>query len=162
MITLTSLFMYRPAKGVLKKAGLLTPKFVRYYLLFSTRGLREAMCIALFAMLPGFASYEFDRRIDDTVRVVQSLPSDALWIDARSQAEYAHAHVPGALSLNEDNWDHALAQLFVTWQSPRPIIVYCSEGCSAASQIAKKLIEAGFEPVEVYEGGFEKWKRSKS
>ena len=154
--------MQLSTKGWLTNSSLQAPTLIRRCLLLGTHGIHEAICIALFAILPAVTLYQFDRSTHNAVKLAQNLPSNPLWIDARPQAEYAREHVPGALNLNDENWDHALAQVFDIWHPPRPIVVYCSEGCSAAAQVARKLTEIGIEPVEVYEGGFEKWKRSRS
>jgi rhodanese-related sulfurtransferase len=90
------------------------------------------------------------------------VPANALWIDARSAPEFAREHVPGALNLNETNWNEALVKLFQTWRRPRPIVVYCSFRCSSGTKVATKLKELGVEPVQVLEGGFERWKQSNS
>lgn len=124
------------------------------------RGLREASLIAFFAALPAVALYTRVKGKSENQPVVQPVPEDALWIDARSEAEFAREHIPGALCLNEANWNSALAHVFETWQPPRPIMVYCSTGCSSGAKIAARLTELGIEPVQVFEGGFEKWKAS--
>lgn len=126
------------------------------------RGLREAALIAGCAMLPALALYGYSRVKPEHKPIMQAVSTDALWIDARSEADFAHEHVPGALNLNEHNWDDALARVFETWQPPRPIVVYCSAGCPAGAKIAARLTELGIEPIRVFEGGFEKWKQSNS
>ena len=50
----------------------------------------------------------------------------ALWIDARSEEEFARGHVPGAIQFNEDNWDGLLREVLAAWTPERKLIVYCS------------------------------------
>lgn len=125
------------------------------------KALREIVFIASVAVLPALTFNIHERSRPDSTKIVQAAPNDALWIDARSEADFAREHVPGAMNLNETNWEDALMRLFEVWQPPRPIVVYCSNGCPAGAKIAAKLLNLGIEPVQVFEGGFEKWKQSK-
>ncbi len=124
------------------------------------RGLREAALLLILATLPAVALAVYAKGPAEPAPQAQAVPADALWIDARSETDFARGHILGALNLNEDNWETALVQVFETWQPPRPIVVYCSAGCSASEKIAEKLTDLGIEPVEIYQGGFEAWKRS--
>lgn len=124
------------------------------------RGLKEAIFIALCAAFPAFALYCGDGAMHARTLMVQPVPEGTLWIDARPEAEYVRGHVPGALNLNDNNWDKALAQVFATWQPPRPVLVYCSVGCSSAADVAGRLAALGLEPIKVYEGGFEAWNQA--
>lgn len=131
------------------------------------RWLRESAGIAVCAFVPAFCLYLHDRSVVPTAggEVVapvptQTVPSNALWIDARPEADYRREHVPGALNLNEENWKDALGRVFESWQPSRPVVVYCAEGCSSAGQIAQRLSEMGIEPVQVFAGGFERWKQT--
>ncbi|MEO8438631.1 MAG: rhodanese-like domain-containing protein [Spartobacteria bacterium] len=83
-----------------------------------------------------------------------------LWVDARPEEEFARAHVPGALLLNEDDWDARLRTLLTAWAPERKLVVYCSaKSCSASHAVAERLRhEAGLENVYVLEGGWEEWK----
>jgi rhodanese-related sulfurtransferase len=123
----------------------------------------ETLILSLSACVPALALFSYRQHTSDVPAVAKGaskFAQDALWIDARSTAEFEKGHIPGALSLNEKNWEDALPQLFETWQPPRLIVVYCSAGCPASAKIAAKLTELGIDPVQVMEGGFEEWKRS--
>jgi len=126
------------------------------------RGLREGVLIALLAVLPALALCANDRSEAGSRHSQPGVPADALWIDARPAAEYAREHVPGAINLNDANWDKELASLYKIWRPSRPIVVYCSTHCWSAAEIAARLDELGIKPVQVFAGGFEEWKRSKS
>jgi len=127
---------------------------------------RQVVPLLILALLPFLGAYVNSRNTKPAPQTVPSqeskIPPDALWIDARADADFAQVHVPGAVNLNEKNWDTNLAQLFEIWEPPRPIIVYCSAGCNSGEKIAAKLTDLGIEPVHVYEGGFETWKKSRS
>ena len=85
---------------------------------------------------------------------------DVLWIDARSEAAYRQAHIPGAIHLNEDNWPQAIFSLVEAWlDRPRPLVVYCgSAECNASQQLAERL-RAALPEAEVYslKGGWDAW-----
>ena len=70
-------------------------------------------------------------------------------------------HIPGALLLNDSNWDNGIAGLMDVWLSAvRPIVVYCSsEQCGVSKQTAERLRKA-LPEAEVYrlKGGWEAWR----
>jgi rhodanese-related sulfurtransferase len=80
-----------------------------------------------------------------------------LWIDARPDVSFKSEHIPGAINLNRENWDTALAGLFKSYSPGAEIVVYCSSGCSESQEIADRIRNLGFDPVLVLEGGFEAW-----
>lgn len=84
-----------------------------------------------------------------------------LWIDARPDAEFNQGHVPGAMQLNEDNWDGLLREVLTAWSPERKLVVYCSsQSCNASRAVAERLRkEAGLTNVYVLEGGWEEWQK---
>lgn len=93
-----------------------------------------------------------------TVPQAQALGAAALWIDARSRADYEAGHVPGALLLNEDTWGELLIPVVERWQPGMPVIVYCdSDGCQASRKVADRLrAEAGVDNAKVLRGEWSK------
>ena len=87
----------------------------------------------------------------------------ALWIDARSEADFQKGHVPGALLLNEDDWDGLLGPFFKAWTPDKMIVVYCSSlQCQASKEVAERLrTEARLKNVYVLKGGWEAWLAAK-
>jgi len=83
-----------------------------------------------------------------------------LWVDARSAADFALAHIPGALRLTEDDWNELLPGLLKEWEPDSAVVVYCSSrSCHASEEVAKRLREeVGLKPVFVLRGGWEAWK----
>lgn len=81
-----------------------------------------------------------------------------LWVDARTAAEYAEGHEPGAIHLNETNWGTGVMELMMVWlEEPRVMVVYCAEaGCGSSKRLAMRLREA-VTGAEVYwlKGGWE-------
>ena len=127
------------------------------------RGFQEAVILAgcaLFLALAVFSHAKLTAVPPVITEVAAIVPENVLWIDARSEADYSAEHIPGALCLNEKNWEESLPRFFETWQPPTQIVVYCDAGCPASAKIAARLEELGIEPVKIMEGGFEAWKRS--
>lgn len=85
-----------------------------------------------------------------------------LFADARPPAVYEEAHIPGALSLSEDDWEAGLAGFLEAWSPETMVIVYCdSSACRASEQVAARLrAELEIENVRVLEGGWEAWQQS--
>ena len=85
----------------------------------------------------------------------------ALWIDARPEEEFARGHVPGAMPLNEDQWNAQLPALLAAWSPERKLVVYCSrQSCDASHAVAERLRnEAELKNVFVLEGGWEEWQK---
>ncbi len=88
--------------------------------------------------------------------------ASVLWVDARSEEQFARQHVPNAVSLNEDRWDDSLPQFLETWSPDRRVVVYCSsQSCAASHEVARRLREeAGLPAVFVLHGGWEAWLES--
>ena len=85
--------------------------------------------------------------------------NQVLWLDARPDVEYQQAHIPGAMPLNEDDWDGLLPPVLAAWSNDRIIVVYCSSlSCQASEEVAKRLREdARLPQVYVLKGGWEAW-----
>jgi rhodanese-related sulfurtransferase len=94
-----------------------------------------------------------------TVDQARALSTNAIWVDARPDAEFAREHVPGAVLLNEDRWNELLPQFLTIWSPEKKVVVYCSEqNCNASREVAKRLRdEAQLKNVFVLEGGWEEW-----
>ena len=136
------------------------------------RAVREAIILIALACLPaiGEAFYFRDKvswqssiPASELVKVEQARAwgDSAIWVDARPDDEFAHDHVPGAFSLNEDRWNELLPQFLPSWSPGRRVVVYCSaESCNAARDVAKRLRdEAQLQDVYVLQGGWEEWQR---
>ena len=94
-----------------------------------------------------------------TVDQARAWGEGAIWVDARPDDEFAHDHVPGAFSLNEDHWNDLLTQFLPNWSPDKKVVVYCSaESCNAARDVAKRLRdEVELQDVFVLQGGWEEW-----
>ena len=130
--------------------------------------LRQAAGLAFLALLPAVVAALLHPKRPDfanlaregeiTVAAALRSPSEYLWIDARSAPHYQTRHVPGALPLNEDDWNNLLPAVLQAWPTGRPAIVYCdSRQCEASEAVAKRLREFNVAPVFILKGGWEGW-----
>lgn len=88
----------------------------------------------------------------------------AVWLDARQAREYQKGHIPGAMLLNEYDWENLLTAAFeAISQTPdnRPVIVYCDgQKCAASHAVREKLqttTPIGDREILVLHGGFPAW-----
>ena len=97
-----------------------------------------------------------------TVAQAKNWDAAVLWIDARPDEQFASAHVPGAMQLNEDDWTKLLPKVLAAWSPERKLIVYCSrQTCNASHAVAERLRnEGGLKNVYVLQGGWEEWQKS--
>jgi rhodanese-related sulfurtransferase len=136
--------------------------------------LRQALTITALALVPaiGQAIYFRDHvswhspvPASEMVTVAQARGwgANAIWIDARPDADYAREHVPGAISLNEDRWNELLPALLMAWSPEKKLVVYCSsQSCNVSREVARRLRdEAQLKNVFILEGGWEAWLKKK-
>jgi len=131
--------------------------------------LRETFLLVLVALAPAMLAVAFHPQLADrdraglepgAVRLAEARQwqPDLLWIDARSAEHFAQEHVPGAILLNENNFDAGLGELLAAWQPGKHIVVYCSSvSCDTSQAVAERLRAAGLEDVHFLHGGWEAW-----
>ena len=85
-----------------------------------------------------------------------------LWIDARTASAYQTQHVPGAILLNEGEWEQQLPRFLEAWQPNARIVVYCdSSACDASQAVALRLQrELNLTDIHVLQGGWATWLRT--
>ncbi|WP_157665375.1 rhodanese-like domain-containing protein [Cyanobium sp. NIES-981] len=82
---------------------------------------------------------------------------DWLILDARSPAEFACSHLPGAVRLEAGGRMAALGSMeALAWE--RPIVVCCSVGVRSAARV-EELQRAGFTRAVNLDGGLFRWVR---
>jgi rhodanese-related sulfurtransferase len=100
-----------------------------------------------------------------SVDLARSWGADAIWIDARPEADFEREHVPDAILLNEDRWNELLPQfLQERWSPEKKLVVYCSaESCNLAGDVARRLREEAKLPnqIRVLKGGWEEWLKTR-
>jgi len=131
---------------------------------------RQAIILAALALLPGIGeaiyfrdkvSWQSPIPISEMVTLTQARAwdGDAIWVDARPDAEFEREHIPGAVLLNEDSWNELLPQFLAAWSPEKRVVVYCSsQSCNASREVARRLRdEAQLKNVFVLQGGWEEW-----
>ena len=83
----------------------------------------------------------------------------ALFLDARPLAFYEMAHVAGALSLPEEEFDKTFTALESTLRSRFDIIVYCPAYCEASHIVSRKLKDHGV-PAAILRDGWDSWQEA--
>jgi rhodanese-related sulfurtransferase len=70
--------------------------------------------------------------------------------------------VPGAISLNLENWDQLFPRFLDAWTRENKVVVYCSAAtCELSREVAERLRKSGISSVYVLKGGWEAWKNRK-
>ena len=133
------------------------------------RAFREALILLAAAAAPATLAICLHPQLADRARAglepgavrpveVRSWHDDVLWIDGRSAEEFARAHIPGALPLEEARFSDQLGPVVAAWKSGQKIVVYCSTvSCSTSKSLAQQLRDAGFTDVYHLHGGWEVW-----
>ena len=127
-------------------------------------------CILIF-LLPVGMSLFFKDRLKGALDKKEPSPylismealkgKDVLWIDARPEKKFEVKHIPGAILLNEYDWDGGRERLFKALENfdpEGPFVVYCNEGCFSSEAVANRLRQE-FEKENVYflKGGMKAW-----
>ncbi len=93
----------------------------------------------------------------EEVQLVKS--TGGMIVDARSFELFAAGHIAGARSLPLVEVDEMLPDFLENVARDRTLIVYCSGfGCPDSFDLGMILIEAGYEDVRVFEGGYPEWR----
>ena len=74
-------------------------------------------------------------------------------VDIRDMQSYFEAHIPGAVSVTEEN----VPDFIKTADRNIPLICYCYHGISSQGA-AQFFIQNGFKDVYSIQGGFEEWR----
>ena len=86
---------------------------------------------------------------------------EALFIDARSAAEYDSGHIKGAKSLPYREADSKFVETMSGISEDRAVITYCDgETCELSMELAVFLRNAGYKNVKVLSNGWSAWKQN--
>ena len=132
------------------------------------RALRQLIIVLAVAVIPALVSgalqIEWNAETpvshgEVTLAIVHNWGDRVLWVDARTRAKYERAHIPGAILLNEDEWNKLLPAFLDAWDPDVPVIVYCDGGsCDASHAVAERLRkELNIQKVHVLKGGWSAW-----
>jgi rhodanese-related sulfurtransferase len=137
------------------------------------RPVRQAGLILLVALIPAGLTAAFHPQRppwsqetlapgEETLSTILTWGDSTLWVDARSAEEYESDHVPGAISLNLENWDQLFPKFLDRWIPEKKVVVYCSAAtCELSREVAERLRKGGISSVFVLKGGWEAWKTRK-
>lgn len=81
------------------------------------------------------------------------------WVDARARAKYERTRIPGALLLNEEEWDKLVGPFLDAWDADKTLVVYCDGGsCEASQHVAERIRnDLQIRDVHVLKGGWAAW-----
>lgn len=131
------------------------------------RAFRQAVALALLATLPATGAWMLQPKAAEQDGMIApaaaaQLGASILWVDARPRRDFEKEHIPGALLLNEDEWDALLGTVIETWTPSRKVVVYCDGGaCQASREVAARLRDVGISPVYVLRGGWPEWRKER-
>ena len=133
------------------------------------RALRQLAVVLGIALLPAMVSGALQlqwhaeapaKKDEVTIAMVHNNWNDhVLWVDARSRSKFEHDHIPGAVLLNEDEWNSLTSAFSDAYDPDVPVVVYCDGGsCDASHAIADRLRqEFKLQNVYVLKGGWSAW-----
>ena len=100
-------------------------------------------------------------RDEATLAQIHEWDNPVLWIDARPSDAYEENHIPGAILLNEDNFERNLPDVLQKWTPGTRVVVYCdSKLCDASRAIMERLAgEVGLSETYVLFGGWPSWRK---
>jgi rhodanese-related sulfurtransferase len=131
------------------------------------RALRQLAGLLLLALVPAMVSGAIQFKWNGSpatgdeipLSAVRALGKQVLWVDARPREKFEAEHVPGAVLLNDDEWDRLVPAFLDAWEPEKTVVVYCdSSSCDASHAVADRLRdELKLERVKVLKGGWDAW-----
>jgi rhodanese-related sulfurtransferase len=133
------------------------------------QGLRQLACLLALALAPAVISGVIQLKFTDRTAVdgevdaavARSWGDKVIWVDARPRGRFAESHIPGAVLLNEDEWDRLVPAFLDAWEPEKLVVVYCDGGsCDASHSVARRLRGAlQLQNVHVLKGGWAAWQQ---
>jgi rhodanese-related sulfurtransferase len=85
----------------------------------------------------------------------------AVFLDARSEQDYAGGHIAGALSLPVTEFDAAFSRVRPKLDPEMPLVAYCDgEHCDLSQRLLMKLQPLGFTNALVLVNGWTVWQKA--
>lgn len=131
--------------------------------------LRDCLLLLLLAAVPALLTFWLHPRrpawvkpavAQVTLAEIARWPPPVLWVDAREAPAYTSEHIPGAVLLNETEWERLLPGFLEAWRPEARVVVYCdTQACNASEEVARRLQrELNLSDVSVVKGGWAAWK----
>ena len=132
------------------------------------RAIRQLLALFGIALIPAIVSGAIQLQFrkpeplgagEVRAATVRQWGDAVLWVDARPRQRFEAGHIPGAVLLNEDEWDALVPEFLDQWEPEKTIVVYCDGGtCNASNAVAERLKkELQVENVFVLKGGIAAW-----
>lgn len=81
---------------------------------------------------------------------------DMVLVDARTAEEYEQSHIPGAININEKNFECEALKLPV--KKNTAFVIYCNGvKCGKSAKVAKKIEALGYKNLSIYREGIPVW-----
>jgi len=81
----------------------------------------------------------------------------AIFVDSRSDEEYADGHIPGAVHMPWEEFDTFSGDLPAFIPRGTTIIAYCGGSCESSAELADALAELGYPEANVFLDGWPLW-----
>jgi len=95
----------------------------------------------------------------DLASVQRHLKNGHPLLDARISELYQQGHIAGAISFPLDETEQRLHELTQRFPLDQPLATYCNGyGCPDSYDLALLLLQAGYQRVLVFEGGYPEWR----
>jgi rhodanese-related sulfurtransferase len=83
----------------------------------------------------------------------------AVFVDARSAADYAAGHIPGALNGPDSEFDRWIEGFIAATDPETVIVAYCEgAGCELSRSLVEKLRDLGYAEARYVVDGWGRWK----
>ncbi len=115
--------------------------------------------------IPGSPAGSGDPEGPDAISLKAALEAhrsgDAVFADARPQADYEAGHIKGALHLPVNRFDAWIDSFIEKHSRDTPIVVYCDGAHRPLSQaLAEQLYYAGYDNVHHLQNGWRRWREA--
>jgi rhodanese-related sulfurtransferase len=96
----------------------------------------------------------------DQLKSKQDQDGDLKVINTLSPELFEKTHIPDSINIPLDNPEFAIEVEKIA-DKDEPVVVYCaSQQCDSSGTAARKLEQAGFSQVFVFEGGAKAWEEA--
>lgn len=131
---------------------------------YITKTIPQVALLFLISMAPALGAYFLlspppaMSEGEMTLRQVEALGKEIVWVDARDKSLFEQDHIPDAISITYQDYDIGQKILLEKFLPGNVIVVYCDSGCIASHKVADQIKASGFEFVYILKGGLSAWK----
>ena len=98
-----------------------------------------------------------DMSIEEAIHMFEE--GAALFVDARSEADYRAGHIKGAVNIPDLDFENHIGSFLQKTAADTVLITYCEgDACTLSISLAEKLSLSGFESVFHLKNGWGQWK----